>query len=133
MNLQRTSAVVFWCTECVNDRMCRMERTIFHRILDREVPAAIVFEDDDVLAFNDIHPQAPTHVLFIPKVYVESIAHCTGEHAGIPGMLIERARTFAVLHGMGGYKLQFNVGKHGGQEVPYLHLHFLSTQPLREE
>lgn len=110
-----------------------MERTVFHRILDREIPAAVVHEDDAVLAFKDINPQAPTHVLFIPKAFVESIAQCTGEHEGTPGMLIERARRFAEAHGITGYKLQFNVGKHGGQEVPYLHLHLLSQQPLREE
>ncbi len=109
------------------------ERTVFHKILDREIPAAVLHEDDDVLAFKDIHPQAPTHVLFIPKTFVESIAHCTGDRAAIPGVLIERARRFAETHGIDGYKLTFNVGKHGGQEVPYLHLHLMSQQSLRGE
>ena len=72
-----------------------MERTIFHRIIDRDVPAAIVHEDDEVLAFKDIRPQDTTHVLFIPKEFVVSVAECTGDKAHVPGMLIERARAFA--------------------------------------
>jgi histidine triad (HIT) family protein len=111
----------------------RMQRTIFHKIIDREVPASIVHEDDTVLAFKDIRPQMPTHVLFIPKEFVESIAHCVGDKAGVPGMLVETARRFAAEQGITGYKLQFNVGEHGGQEVPYIHLHFLSTQALPEQ
>lgn len=105
-----------------------MERTVFHKILAREIPADVVYEDDDVLAFRDIRPAAPTHILFIPKQYVESVAHATGELSGIPGMLIQKARAFAQEKGIGGYKLQFNVGKEGGQEVLYIHLHLLSQQ-----
>ncbi len=104
--------------------------TIFHKILAREIPATVVFEDDEVLAFKDIHPKAPTHLLFIPKHFVESIAHVTPETAHIPGMLILKAQAFAKEKGIGGYKLTFHVGKDGGQEVPYLHLHFLSDQAL---
>ena len=109
-----------------------MERTVFHKIIDREIPAAIVHEDGDVLAFKDIHPQDTTHVLFIPKEFVLSVAECTGDKAHVPGMLIERARTFAAAKGISGYSLKFNVGKHGGQEVPYLHLHLTSPQALGE-
>lgn len=107
--------------------------TIFHKIIRKEIPATIVHEDEDVLAFKDIHPQSPTHILFIPKHFIESIAHATPETAYIPGMLILKAQAFAKAHGIDGYKLQFNVGKGGGQEVPYLHLHFRSDQKLREE
>ena len=106
--------------------------TIFHKIIRKEVPAAIVHEDDDVLAFKDIHPQAPTHILFIPKHFLESIAHVTPDTAHIPGILILKAQEFAQKHGIDGYKLSFNVGKGGGQEVPYLHLHFLSPQELKK-
>lgn len=111
------------------------ERTIFHKIRDREIPATIVFEDDDVLAFNDIHPKAPTHVLFIPKKdadFVSSIADLTDATAHVPGMLIRSAQRFAQAQGIDGYKLTFHVGKAGGQEVFYLHLHFLSQTALRE-
>jgi histidine triad (HIT) family protein len=103
-----------------------MERTIFHKILDKEVPADIVYDDADVLVFRDIHPKAAVHLLFVPKAFVRSIIECKGDHAHLPGMLVEKARIFAEEKGISGYKLQFNVGPEGGQEVPYLHLHFLS-------
>jgi len=109
-----------------------METTIFHRILAKEVPADVVFEDDDVLAFKDINPKAPTHVLFIPKRFVPSIADLTEETADIPGMLILKAKEFALLKGIDGYRLVFHVGKGGGQEVFYLHLHLLSQKKLPE-
>lgn len=104
------------------------EITIFHKILDREIPASIVYEDDEVLAFKDVHPKAPTHLLFIPKHFVASIADITPETAHIPGMLILKAQKFAAKQAIKGYKLTFHVGKGGGQEVMYLHLHFLSEE-----
>lgn len=107
-----------------------IDRTIFHKIRDRDVPADIVFEDDDVLAFTDIRPKAATHLLFIPKHFVASIADVTPETAHLPGMLILKAQRFAKEKGIDGYKLTFHVGAGGGQEVPYLHLHFLSEQGL---
>lgn len=113
--------------------MTAMERTIFHKILDREVPATIVFEDDQVVAFKDIHPKDATHLLFVPRQFLESVAQVSQETEHIPGMLILTAQRFAKEKGITGYKLQFNVGKHGGQEVPYIHLHFLSPQVLPEE
>ncbi len=109
------------------------ERTIFHKIRDREIPAQIVYEDDDVLAFKDIHPKAETHLLFIPKRDVDavpSIANLTDATAHVPAMLIRKAQQFAKDHGIDGYKLTFHVGKGGGQKVFYLHLHFLSDQAL---
>ena len=106
------------------------ERTIFHKIRDKEIPASIVYEDDDVLVFKDIHPKAPTHLLFIPKQFVASIAAITPETAHLPGMLILKAQKVAEEKGLTGYKLTFHVGKEGGQEVMYLHLHLLSEQSL---
>ncbi len=111
--------------------MSAMERTIFHKIIDREIPAAVVYEDDEVLAFKDINPQAKTHLLFIPKTFVRSIADVTEETERIPGHLILTAKRFAQERGITGYKLTFHVGKEGGQEVPYIHLHFMSPQELR--
>ncbi|MFA6038836.1 MAG: HIT domain-containing protein [Candidatus Peribacteraceae bacterium] len=108
------------------------ERTIFHQIRDKEIPADIVYEDDDVLAFKDIHPKAATHLLFIPKHFVASIADVTPETAHLPGMLILKAQKFAKEQGIAGYKLTFHVGKGGGQEVMYLHLHLLSGERLKE-
>lgn len=109
------------------------EKTIFHRIRDRELPADIVFEDNEALAFKDIHPKAPTHILFIPKTYLKSVADIMPETAGIPGMVIVKAQQFAERNGYHGYKLVYHVGNTGGQEVPYLHLHFLSQQELPGE
>jgi histidine triad (HIT) family protein len=107
-----------------------MEPTIFHRILAKEIPADIVYEDDEVLAFKDIHPKAPTHLLFIPKEFIPSISDVTEETAHIPGMLILKAKEFAASNGLDGYKLTFHVGKGGGQEVFYLHLHLMSSKAL---
>ncbi|MBI5155709.1 HIT domain-containing protein [Candidatus Peregrinibacteria bacterium] len=104
--------------------------TIFHKIRDKQIPADVVYEDDEVLAFKDIHPKAPTHLLFIPKHFVASVAELTPETAHLPGMLILKAQKFAAQQGIAGYKLTFHVGKEGGQEVPYLHLHFLAEQVL---
>ncbi|PIP65291.1 histidine triad nucleotide-binding protein [Candidatus Peregrinibacteria bacterium CG22_combo_CG10-13_8_21_14_all_49_11] len=110
------------------------DRTIFHKIRDREIPADIVYEDADVLVFRDIHPCAKTHLLFIPQKeedIVASIADCTEATRHVPGMLIAKAQQFAKEKGVDGYKLTFHVGKGGGQQVYYLHLHFLSDQELR--
>ena len=109
------------------------ERTIFHKIVDGEIPADVVYEDDEVLAFNDINPKAPTHVLFIAKKeedFVPSIIDLTEETAHVPLMLIRKAQAFAKEKGIDGYKLTFHVGKGGGQEVFYLHLHLLSQQEI---
>jgi len=116
---------------------CSMAQdTIFHKIVRREIPADIVYEDDAVLVFRDIHPKAPLHLLFIAKHdedFVSSIDDLTENTAHVPGLLIQAAQRFAKEHGIKGYQLRFHVGKDGGQEVFYLHLHFLSNQKLTEE
>ena len=104
--------------------------TIFHKILRKEIPAKIEYEDDEVLVFHDIHPKAATHLLFVPKHFVASMIDLTPETAHLPGLLILKAQKFAREKGMDGYRLTFHVGKGGGQEVFYLHLHFLSEQKL---
>ncbi|TSC79174.1 MAG: Hit-like protein involved in cell-cycle regulation [Candidatus Peregrinibacteria bacterium Gr01-1014_25] len=106
------------------------ERTVFHKIRDGELPAEIVQSDEDVMVFKDIHPKAPTHLLFIPKHFVASIADVTPETAHLPGLLILKAQQFAKEQGISGYKLTFHVGEGGGQEVPYLHLHFMSEEQI---
>ena len=107
------------------------QRTIFHKIRDKEIPSDIVFEDDEVLAFNDIRPRAKTHVLFIPKHFIASIIDIDAKTAHIPGMLILKAQKFAKQQGIEGYKLVIHVGETGGQEVPYLHLHFMSDHAMK--
>lgn len=109
------------------------EPTIFHKIVAGEIPADVVYEDDQVLAFKDINPKMTTHLLFIPKQasdFVASIADVEEATAHVPGMLIDRAQKLAKEKGIDGYKLTFHVGKGGGQEVFYLHLHLLSNQAL---
>jgi histidine triad (HIT) family protein len=108
------------------------DRTIFHKIRDREILSDIVYEDDDVFVIKDIRPKAPTHLLFIPKAFVASVAHAEGEHEDIPGMLIKKAKAFAKLHDIPGYKLTYHVGEEGGQEIMYIHLHFMAQKKWRE-
>lgn len=112
------------------------EPTIFHKIVSGDIPSTRVYETDTVLGFNDIHPKAPTHVLFIAKReedFVSSISDLTDQTAHVPGMLIRAAQDFAQKQGITGYQLKFHVGKDGGQEVFYLHLHFLSQQKTSDE
>jgi histidine triad (HIT) family protein len=98
-----------------------------------EIPADKVYETDEVLGFKDIHPKAPTHILFIAKKeedFVPSIADLTEQTVQVPGKLIRAAQEFAAQKGIDGYKLTFNVGAGGGQEVFYLHLHLMSQTEL---
>ena len=109
------------------------ELTIFHKIIAGEIPCEKVYETGEVLAFNDIHPKAPTHVLFLAKKeedFVSSIMDLTDETQHVPCMLIRAAQEFARSKGIDGYKLTFHCGAKGGQEVFYLHLHFMSQQEL---
>ena len=108
------------------------EKTVFHKIIAREIPADIVYEDEEVVAFRDIHPKAPTHLLFVPNTFLQSVHHITQGTEHLPGLLVLKAQKFAAQHGFTGYKLVYHVGKDGGQEVPYIHLHFLSEQELQQ-
>lgn len=108
-----------------------MPDTIFSKIIDRTVPAKIVHEDDLCLAFHDISPQAPVHVLVIPKQPIESLAHASGEDAGLLGHLLATASKLAVDLGLAeGYRVVINTGKDGGQSVDHLHLHLLGGRSL---
>lgn len=112
------------------------EPTLFHKIVAGEIPCNAVFDTEEVLGFKDIHPQAPTHVLFVTKKeehFVSSITELTDETQHVPCMLIRAAQEFAKQQGIEGYKLIFNCGAGGGQEVFYLHLHFLSDTELMSE
>jgi len=101
-----------------------MTDCIFCKIAKKELPSEIVFEDENFLAFKDIHPKAPLHYLIIPKNHIESIASDDSEI--IAGQLIATAKRIAREKGASGYKLVFNVGPEAGQTVPHLHLHFLA-------
>lgn len=106
-------------------------KTIFKRIIDREIPAKILYEDDHCLAFQDNNPQAPTHVLVIPKQEIASIAHATDADAAILGHLLVAVRKVAEqLKLSGGYRVVINSGKDAGQTVDHLHLHLLGGRSL---
>jgi histidine triad (HIT) family protein len=109
-----------------------MSRTLFERIVAREIPATIVYEDDLVLAFRDIRPQAPTHVLVIPKKPIPRIAEAKPEDRQVLGHLMLKAGEVARLLGLEktGYRLVFNNGPHAGEAVPHLHCHILGGRAM---
>lgn len=106
--------------------------TIFGKIIRREIPATIVYENETVLAFRDISPAAPTHILVIPKKPLVSVAHATKEDAQLIGELMLAAAEVARQEGIaeGGYRIVTNIGQHGGQTVFHLHLHVLGGRPM---
>ncbi len=105
--------------------------TIFQKIIDRQIPADIVYEDDQSLAFRDIHPQAPTHVLVIPKRRITSLSVATDEDAALLGHLLLVARRLADQFGLtNGYRTVINSGPDGGQSVDHLHIHLLGGRAL---
>jgi histidine triad (HIT) family protein len=107
--------------------------TIFQKIIDREIPADIVFEDDEALAFRDISPVAPVHVLVIPKKVVQSVATAEASDTNLLGHLMWVAGEVARLEGIAeaGYRVVTNIGDQGGQSVPHLHLHVLGGRQMR--
>ncbi len=108
------------------------EKTIFKKIIDREIPADIVFEDDVCLAFRDINPQAPTHVLVIPKKEIASIDDLGDEDQAIVGHLLLAIRNLAKqLELDQGYRVVCNCGRAAGQEVPHLHFHVLAGRSFQ--
>lgn len=107
------------------------ETTIFKKIIDGEIPADIVYEDDLCLAFNDINPQAPTHVLLIPKKEIPSVDDLVEEDGDLMGHLLLIAGKLAGRLGLnGGYRLVINCGRDGGQEVNHIHVHILGGRGM---
>ena len=108
------------------------ENTVFHKVLRQEIPADVVYEDDDVLAFRDINPAAPVHVLLIPKAHVaDSAAQLSSEHGEMLAELFELAARVAVQEELeDGWRLVTNVGAGAGQTVFHLHLHLVGGRPL---
>ena len=106
-------------------------KTLFERIADREIPADIVFEDQTCLAFRDINPQAPVHILVVPRKPIPSLDNLTEEDEQLVGHLFLAAQRIAASEGLsGGYRAVFNCGADGGQEVPHIHLHILGGRKL---
>lgn len=109
-----------------------MSKTLFEKIIAREIPATIVFEDDLVLAFKDINPGAPAHVLIVPKKPIPRIAEAKPEDHQVLGHLLLKAAEVAKQLGLvqGGYRLVINNGPDAGESVPHLHLHILGGRRL---
>jgi len=105
---------------------------VFCRISGGELPAQIVYETDQLIAFADLNPQAPTHILVIPRRHIGGVDALDPGDAEIAGQLLIAAAHVAERVGMGdtGYRVVTNVGEHGGQTVPHLHLHLLGGRPL---
>jgi len=109
-----------------------MSKTLFEKIVAREIPATIVYEDDLVIAFRDIKPQAPTHVLIVPKKVIPRIAEARPEDHQVLGHLMLKAAEVARSLGLGtsGFRLVFNNGPDAGEAVPHLHCHIIGGRQL---
>jgi histidine triad (HIT) family protein len=107
--------------------------TVFQKIINREIPSKIVYEDNLSLVFHDINPQAPIHLLVIPKKPIPSIAAMEEGDDLIIGHLMKVAKKVASELGLDqdGYRLVTNIGNHGGQTVPHLHFHLLGGRPMK--
>ena len=109
-----------------------MSKTLFEKIIARELPAAIVYEDDQVVAFRDIKPQAPTHVLIVPKKAIPRIAEAKAEDQQLIGHLLLKAAAVANQLGLtqSGFRLVFNDGPDAGEAVPHLHCHIIGGRRM---
>ncbi len=108
-----------------------MNKSIFSRIIDREIPADIIHEDELVVAFHDVAPQAPVHVLIVPREAVRSVDELSEEHERVVGHMVLTAQKLARNLGLGrGYRLVMNCGEEGGQSVWHLHLHLLGGRSM---
>ncbi len=107
------------------------EKTIFKRIIDKEIPAKIVYEDDLCLAFEDVSPQAPVHILVIPKKEIASTDQLTEDDGPLLGHIYTVIRKIAAERGLNeGYRVVTNCGANGGQTVYHLHFHLLGGRPM---
>ncbi|MDP4537618.1 purine nucleoside phosphoramidase [Alkalimonas collagenimarina] len=108
------------------------EETIFSKIVRREIPADILYQDELVTAFRDINPRAPTHILIIPNTLIPTVNDVTAEHEAALGRLFTVARKLAAEQGISdnGYRLIVNCNQHGGQEVYHIHMHLVGGHAL---
>ena len=114
--------------------MNKIMECIFCKIIKKEIPAVIVYEDRDILAFNDVRPLAPVHVLIIPKRHIESLNDLTEKDVDLAGKMLLVAKKIAIDFDISpkGYKLLTRVGEWGGQEVAHLHMHLIGGVRLYE-
>ncbi len=108
-----------------------MENCLFCRIIAGDIPSTKVYEDNTVLAFRDIAPQAPTHILVIPKAHIASVSEVNAENSSVVAHIFEVIAQIARQEGLeGGYRVVSNCGDHAGQTVHHLHFHILGGKPL---
>ena len=117
-----------------------MTNCIFCKIVAKQIPSKVLYEDDDLIAFHDINPAAPVHFLIVPKLHIETLSDCEQQHAALLGKMTLLAPQLAkeqgcgYSDGKGGFKTVFNTGPDGGQEVYHLHLHVIGgAHPWRGE
>jgi histidine triad (HIT) family protein len=110
-----------------------MSDDLFLKIIEREIPADIVYEDDELLAFRDIDPQAPVHILIVPKRRIATLNDLEDSDAGLAGRMILAGRSIAREEGLAedGYRLVFNCNDKGGQSVYHIHLHLLGGRGMK--
>jgi len=106
--------------------------TLFQKIVAREIPAQIIAEDEEMIVFHDVNPQAPTHVLLVPKKPIPRLAEATAEDGIVLGKLLLKAQEMAKSLGISqtGFRVVINSGRNGGETVPHLHVHLLGGRPL---
>ena len=109
-----------------------MADCLFCKIIHRDVPATLVYEDDRVIAFNDVNPQAPTHVLIVPKRHIATLNELSTEDDQLVGELVRRAAAIARERGLsaGGYRTVFNTNREAGQTIFHIHLHLLGGRAM---
>lgn len=109
-----------------------MSKTVFQKIIDREIPARLAHEDEHCIAIHDVNPQAPVHVLVIPKRHIARVGAATPADQALLGHLLLTAAAVAKKLGLAesGYRLVINHGRDGGETVPHLHVHLLGQRPL---
>ncbi len=109
-----------------------MGKTLFEKIITREAPGTIIYEDPQVVAFRDIRPQAPVHILIVPRKPIPRIAQATGADQALLGHLLLKAAEVAAREGLQatGYRLVINNGRHAGEAVPHLHVHILGGRQM---
>ena len=111
-----------------------MTDCVFCKIVAGEIPSEIVYQDEEIVAFRDINPLAPTHVLLIPRAHIPSLAHLTDAETPLIGRMVKVASELAEKEGVSesGYRLVINSGEQGGQIVPHIHMHLLGGRRLAD-
>lgn len=112
-----------------------MEKCVFCDIAAGKIPSDIIYQDEDFVAFRDIHPLAPVHIVIIPKAHISSLAEVGERQEGLMGRLVLLAAKLAGKEGIAdrGYRLAINCGPEGGQVIPHLHMHLLGGRKLADQ